>query len=433
VKPLDRSALWLALPRWWQWPNLCVVMLCLLMFVTRADVLLTDRDVWLDVVLAPSLFDFAGWTAQATWSKLAQNASAVQQYLPEDEQQKLVLDYFDALQASQALNAAITRIYADATVTDPDAATTTLRQTLAVVRAALEAKQPLVEAILQEQTAQILDANQLTWLRLPVPPVAFQFTPLPQMLITSPRERIERLDFRNLAPDLPVATAAAYEKKIEQQLHVSAYITDIGGLGTYPTMVIETSNLHFVAEVAAHEWLHNYLSLRPLGFNFESSPEMRTMNETTASIAGRELGAQLLARFYPMLAAFQPSTPFRLKLARPFLPAAFDFNAAMHETRVQADALLAAGQIERAEAYMESRRQVFTKQGYALRRLNQAYFAFHGAYADSGGAAGSDPVGPAVVQIRKFSPSLKAFIETMAAFGSYEALQAAVQVLPAVP
>jgi hypothetical protein len=98
------------------------------------------------------LFDFAGWTAQATWSKLAQNASAVQQYLPEDEQQKLVLDYFDALQASQALNAAITRIYADATVTDPDAATTTLRQTLAVVRAALEAKQPLVEAILQEQT-----------------------------------------------------------------------------------------------------------------------------------------------------------------------------------------------------------------------------------------------------------------------------------------
>jgi hypothetical protein len=154
-----------------------------------------------------------------------------------------------------------------------------------------------------------------------VPPVAFQFTPLPQMLITSPRERIERLDFRNLAPDLPVATAAAYEKKIEQQLHVSAYITDIGGLGTYPTMVIETSNLHFVAEVAAHEWLHNYLSLRPLGFNFESSPEMRTMNETTASIAGRELGAQLLARFYPMLAAFQPSTPFRLKLARPFLPA----------------------------------------------------------------------------------------------------------------
>jgi hypothetical protein len=42
------------------------------------------------------------------------------------------------------------------------------------------------------------------------------------------------------------------------------------------------------------------------------------------------------------------------------------------------------------------------------------------------GAAGSDPVGPAVVQIRKFSPSLKAFIETMAAFGSYEALQAAV-------
>ena len=46
---------------------------------------------------------------------------------------------------------------------------------------------------------------------------------------------------------------------------------------------------------------------------------------------------------------------------------------------------------------MEQRRQLFVENGYYIRKLNQAYFAFYGAYADvPGGAAGEDPVGPAV-------------------------------------
>ena len=69
----------------------------------------------------------------------------------------------------------------------------------------------------------------------------------------------------------------------------------------------------------------------------------------------------------------------------------------MHTTRVTVDALLAAGKINEAESYMEQRRQLFVQNGYTIRKLNQAYFAFYGAYADvPGGAAGEDPVGPAV-------------------------------------
>ncbi len=52
------------------------------------------------------------------------------------------------------------------------------------------------------------------------------------------------------------------------------------------------------------------------------------------------------------------------------------------------DELLAAGKIEEAEAYMEARRQVFWDNGYAIRKLNQAYFAFYGAYADVPGGRG---------------------------------------------
>jgi hypothetical protein len=106
----------------------------------------------------------------------------------------------------------------------------------------------------------------------------------------------------------------------------------------------------------------------------------------------------------------------------------FDFRAEMHETRVTADKLLAEGKIEEAETYMEQRRQFIWENGYLLRKLNQAYFAFHGAYADSpGGAAGEDPVGPAVRALREQSDSLADFINTIAWMTSFEQLQQAVQ------
>jgi len=97
----------------------------------------------------------------------------------------------------------------------------------------------------------------------------------------------------------------------------------------------------------------------------------------------------------------------------------------MRETRVTVDALLAEGKIEEAEEYMEQRRRIFWENGYRIRRLNQAYFAFYGAYADQpGGAAGEDPVPAAVRALRAQSPSLAAFINRIAWVTSYEALTA---------
>jgi len=77
---------------------------------------------------------------------------------------------------------------------------------------------------------------------------------------------------------------------------------------------------------------------------------------------------------------------------------------------------------------MEQRRQLFWDNGYAIRKLNQAYFAFYGAYADTpGGPAGEDPVGPAVRALREQSPTLKDFINTIAWMTSFEQLQKAIQ------
>ncbi|WP_322799041.1 hypothetical protein, partial [Thermoflexus sp.] len=69
------------------------------------------------------------------------------------------------------------------------------------------------------------------------------------------------------------------------------------------------------------------------------------------------------------------------------------------------------GEIRRAELYMEARRRVFLEHGYFIRKLNQAYFAFYGAYAAEEGAAGvEDPIGPRVRRLWEQSPSLRAFL-----------------------
>jgi len=76
---------------------------------------------------------------------------------------------------------------------------------------------------------------------------------------------------------------------------------------------------------------------------------------------------------------------------------------------------------------MEARRRVFWENGYQLRKINQAYFAFYGAYADApgGGAAGDDPVGAAVRALRAQSPSLAVFVNRISWMATFEQLQEA--------
>ena len=194
-------------------------------------------------------------------------------------------------------------------------------------------------------------------------------------------------------------------------------------------MVMQTTNLNWMSEVIAHEWTHNFLTLRPLGANYYSSPELRVINEITASMAGKEISTSFLETYYPELVPSLPPPSSSQEQAEPE-PLAFDFRAEMHETRLTVDSLLAEGKIDEAEAYMEARRQVFWENGYHIRKLNQAYFAFYGAYADEpGGAAGQveDPIGDAVRQLRAQSPSLAAFLNRISWIWSYEQLQKAVR------
>jgi hypothetical protein len=378
----------------------------------------------------PYEFDYFDWTANALGVKIAQVALDTPFYFSLSTRHQMMVDYFHLIDQIQTDENRLNLIYADPSVHDPKAASVDLRAELAGLYARQSQLAPMAEAILQEQVSAVIADLSLATGGQPIPPVWFHITPLPYNLVVSPRNKIQEDVSISLLPDLSVDRQADIENQVDKGLDVSSLVVPIGGIATYPTMVEQTTALDWLASTVAHEWTHNWLTLRPLGLNYDSSPEARTMNETTADISGGEIGALVLKRDYPELAAEYQDTSISLP-AGPVGPGGlprppFDFRAEMHTTRVRTDELLVQGNIAGAEAYMEERRQVFWDNGYPIRKLNQAYFAFYGAYADvPGGAAGEDPVGPAVRALRAQSKSLADFLNTISKMSTFQQLQAA--------
>jgi hypothetical protein len=281
---------------------------------------------------------------------------------------------------------------------------------------------PRVERIMAAQAARALADEGLGRDDRVWPPVTFRFNDLPTYLVVSPRDEIRNYRGIYMLPDVPETERAGLETAVEEALDVSALVVDVGGIGSWPTMVIDDASLRSLFDIVAHEWTHTYLLLRPLGLNYNEGRDLTTMNETVASIVGGEVADLVIARYYPELVP-PPVTP---PAAEPEPPAeerastGEDFNQAMRRIRLRVDELLAEGRVEEAEAYMEAERQKLVAKGYNLRRLNQAYFAFHGSYAT--GPASVDPIGPWLRQLRAQSGSLKAFLDTAARMRSLDDL-----------
>lgn len=371
-------------------------------------------------------FDYVSWEIDALASKAGQLLYGLQPFMDEHARSAYVRAYMSDLGRAQALEAQITVIYADASIEDHAAASADLRAERDSLRADLKARQPLAESILEGQVAYVLVKQGFGLGGQLLPPISMHFTEVPNLLIVSPRDKI-RFDVSiNLDP-MPVDEMDALENQIDQQLDVSSLIVPLGGIALYPAMILETSSLQFAAETFAHEWLHHYLFFFPLGFNYDFAGETRIINETTASLFGKEISLLVLKQYYPDLLP-PPSLPKQTD-APPATPPpnTFDYGTEMNETRVTVDALLAQGKIDAAEAYMEQRRQEFVVHGYEIRKLNQAYFAFYGGYQSaSPGEGGSDPIGPAVQAIRDQSDTIFDWIETMRGIITRDELLAAV-------
>lgn len=378
-------------------------------------------------------FDYPNWVWNAAWLKVEQAAIQSPYTFDRGSSREIVFEYLRITQNLIQTENRIEQIYADPNITDKETASALLRSQRDEFRTRQEQLAPFTESILQSQISEMLANENLTTLGQPLPPVLYHSSPTPLALIVSKREKIEQVANISILPTLTINDQISLEDKVSKSLDVSTLVVEIGGVGVYPTMVMETTDLPWLLSTVAHEWTHNYLNVRPLGLNYSTTAELRTMNETTANIVGDEIGHLVLQNDYPQFLASKPD-PNLISLNLHFLPSnglddtpPFDFRAEMRETRVHTDELLSQGKIEEAEAYMEQRRQIFWQNGYLIRKLNQAYFAFHGAYADQpGGAAGEDPVGPAVRALRAQSASLADFVNTISWMTSFDQLLEAI-------
>ena len=289
---------------------------------------------------------------------------------------------------------------------------------------------PGVEETLESEVSAVLGQEGFSSrFGLIFPPVDVVLARPPTLLVVSPRDRIQRTRDLLLQPDLKVKDMEALEERILQEQDLAALVEGIGGVATYPAILRDDSSIRDTAITAAHEWLHQYWFFRPMGWNIGKSSDMRTLNETAADVAGEELGTRVYERILEVISsgptATSPPSGERDATITENDQApkerdeeTFDFNREMRTTRLRADELLAQGKVEEAEEYMEERRLRFVDNGYYIRKLNQAFFAFHGTYA--GSAASVSPIGGEVDQLRSTSESLGEFIRTMAGFGSYQ-------------
>lgn len=369
-------------------------------------------------------FDFLGWETASLASKVKNHlVDADFAYLNEQRRQQTVSTYFATADLIDRLDGEITRIHAGSDAAQR-ARLPGLDGMLAAARQRLADLAPAAEAIIQGQVATILTEQGIGLSPLGIfPPVATRFESPPLILVISPREKIEIKTGAQLRPGLDLNQMEQLEADVDH-LGVSSLVVAIGGISTYPAMIMESGNRDWTVTTVGHEWLHDYLFLRPLGWSYGQSSELIAINETVVDIAAEEVGDKTLERFYGV------PIPNRVRSdeAPPAPggdPQAFSFNREMRTTRLAADALLAQGKVDEAERYLEERRLFFVDKGYVIRKLNQAYFAFYGSYAD--GPVSVDPIGKDLRTLRGRTASLREFMDVTSRLTSYADLKALIR------
>jgi hypothetical protein len=258
-----------------------------------------------------------------------------------------------------------------------------------------------------------LDRSLLFLPEVVFPPVDFEFDVPPTVLSVSRRDRIELVDQRPLKAGLRLDEIDRAEAAVERDGRLSAYAGGVGGVATYPSIVLPQADYALLVELVAHEWVHQYLFFEPLGRRYLQSVELQTLNETVADLAGRELAARVVGRF-PLLAAVVA------EIAALAPPPAFDAGPALRQLRLDVERRLDAGDVPGAEALMARRRDELAEQGAVYRRLNQAFFASRSVYA--GDPASIDPIGEKIAALRGRSDGTGAFLRAAAGLTSEAAL-----------
>ena len=369
----------------------------------------------------PYHFSLFGWEIRTLYNQAKQSVVKVQ---PDSSyNSETVLQYFSLIDQLHNLKTNIQLKNKNDDVNDTEKRLAKLEDQIATLK-------PIVEQIIEKQLSLTLAEQGIfnpisnNWLKAILPPVNFVLEDPPYILVISPKNKIERMRETVLIQDLSSAQKEELESSLEK-LNVSALVESLGGLGaTYPSFV-EANSLRFTINTATEEWLHQYLAFKPLGFRYilnllglNLDADIPTINETLASLISKELGELVYTKYYP-----QEQTKVNTGSSDQ-ATLSFDFNKEMREIRLTVDNYLALGEIAQAEQFMKDKRLFLESKGYYIRKLNQAYFAFYGSYADS--PTSINPIGEKLRLLRKNSSSIKDFLDIASDFSSKQDLDQAV-------
>ena len=273
-----------------------------------------------------------------------------------------------------------------------------------------------VEETIETELSEVLKSLKLSSPLGLWPPVDIVLSGAPHILVISSRDEINLKNTFLLRYGLTPAQKSYIEAKVGLLNNHSVLVEDLGGVAVYPSVISNQLSMESSLTIAAHEWLHHWLFFKPLGQSFWTNHEMTVLNETVATIAGEEIGKLLYSRMnHDVEEDIRLSVQGKRESSD---DKSFDFFKAMQETRKHVAVLLSDGKIVEAEYYMDQRAGLFRANGYYIRKLNQAYFAFHGLYATT---AGSDsPIGEQVKFLRSESSSLQEFLRSISEFRDYE-------------
>lgn len=378
-------------------------------------------------ITEPYRFEPVWWSLRklVRGDRLFEGAKAL---MAEPTAARLVLEYYANMDALRAASSRLSALTQDG---DSRAAATAVAD-LQYLQQQRYALRDIVERIVGEQVCQGLRSEDihlglgpLLGKRYCFPPVNFEMEELPHLLVVSPRERIERSNEVLLVQELAGDDVEEIEARVDA-LGVSSLVLGLGGFGgTYPTLVADEGDLPWVLSTVVEEWFHQYLVFTPLGVAYlldyagiRPNPDIAAINETLAGIFSQEMGDLILEAYYPEVAARRRASS--QASAAPD-EGGFDFASAMREIRITVDRLLAEGRITEAEDYMRERQAYLLQNGYYIRKLNQAYFAFYGTYAAE--PTSVDPLGEQMRELRRQSPSLQAFVRSASQVTSRQELE----------